>query len=341
MTKELDKYFNILCNNDYPEFINKYLTVKELTRLKGIGQFCGCDYTKIYNIKYWYSRYDHSIACALMTWNFTKDKVQTLAALFHDLGTPVFSHSIDFMLGDTINQESSELSVKDVIIASEDIKEILNEDNIDIDSVCDLKRYTIIENKKPKLFVDRLDGVFHTVLIWLNTWSIEQIEEVYKDIVVLYNEDKEQEIGFNSKEKAEKFCDAVHLFSMALQKNENKYILSYIASATKYLIDEKIIEYNDLYKLSEKEIVGKCRENIKSFIMFERATTVINSDKEPQEEYYISLETKKRTVIPLCEVDSKSIRINQISDKVQSYIETYNNFNEPKYCYINNILPFN
>ena len=34
-------------------------------------------------------------------------------------------------------------------------------------------------------------------------------------------------------------------------------------------------------------------------------------------------------------------KLDAISDKVQSYIETYNNFNEPKYCYINNILPFN
>jgi HD superfamily phosphohydrolase len=38
----------------------------------------------------------------------TKDKKQTLCALFHDLGTPAFSHVVDFMFNDPTNQASSE-----------------------------------------------------------------------------------------------------------------------------------------------------------------------------------------------------------------------------------------
>ena len=123
--EEIKKYYNILCNGNYPSFINKYLKVKELERLKEIGQFCGCDYNKLYNIKYWYSRYDHSIAVALMTWNFTKDKTQTIAALFHDLGTPAFSHCIDYLFGDSVKQESSEKSVFEIINKSIEIKKLL------------------------------------------------------------------------------------------------------------------------------------------------------------------------------------------------------------------------
>ena len=48
---EIKEYYMILCDNDYPDFIDKYINTKELKRLEGIGQFCGCDYTKIFNCK--------------------------------------------------------------------------------------------------------------------------------------------------------------------------------------------------------------------------------------------------------------------------------------------------
>lgn len=51
---ELRQYFDILCDGNYPFFIDKYLDTIELKRLKGIGQFCGCDYNKLFNMRYWY-----------------------------------------------------------------------------------------------------------------------------------------------------------------------------------------------------------------------------------------------------------------------------------------------
>ena len=42
---ELRNYLKLL-SKDYPDFIGKYILTNELQRLKGIGQFCGCDYTK-------------------------------------------------------------------------------------------------------------------------------------------------------------------------------------------------------------------------------------------------------------------------------------------------------
>ncbi len=43
---------------------------------------CGTLYTKVYNDKYFYSTLTHSIAVALILWNFTKSKEQTLSGLF-------------------------------------------------------------------------------------------------------------------------------------------------------------------------------------------------------------------------------------------------------------------
>lgn len=52
---------------------------------------CGCDYTNLFPRHEWYSNLDHSVGVALIIWNFTHDKKQTLAGLFHDIATPVFT----------------------------------------------------------------------------------------------------------------------------------------------------------------------------------------------------------------------------------------------------------
>ena len=52
-----------------------------MQRIGKIGYGCGTDYTKIFNNKFLYSNLEHSIAVALIVWNFTKDKKQTLARI--------------------------------------------------------------------------------------------------------------------------------------------------------------------------------------------------------------------------------------------------------------------
>ena len=87
-----------------------------LTRLKKVGYFCGMDYASehIYLFEYKISRYEHSLTTALLTWKFTKSKKQTIAALFHDVSTPCFSHVIDYMNKDYENQESTEEKTESV-----------------------------------------------------------------------------------------------------------------------------------------------------------------------------------------------------------------------------------
>ncbi len=68
---------------------------------------CGNDYTNLFPKHPWHSNLDHSVGVALILWNFTHDKKQTLAGLFHDIATPTFKHCIDFMIGDYQKQEST------------------------------------------------------------------------------------------------------------------------------------------------------------------------------------------------------------------------------------------
>lgn len=335
--KELKEYYNILCNGDYPYFIDKYFNTYELNRLKEIGQFCGCDYSKLYNIRYWYSRFDHSVATALITWNFTKDKVQTIAALFHDLGTPAFSHCIDFLLGDSINQETSEKSVKDIIINSKEINDLLISDEISVEYVSDVSMYPIIENKSPRLCVDRLEGVLHTVYIWLNTWSLNQFKRVYQELTVLTNEDNLPELGFKNVKSGELFFKAVYEYSIALQSNEDKYTMQYISDTLKRLIELNVIELNDLYKLSEESIIKLIKENDSTWNIFTKTTFLTKTNIKPKDVYYVSIETKKRYVIPLCNDKNIVARLDKVSDSTNELLINYNNFKDSKYSYIEGI----
>ncbi|MDD3048500.1 MAG: hypothetical protein PHQ89_00725 [Bacilli bacterium] len=341
LNKEIKAYFNILCDNDYPDFIDKYINTEAMQRLGGIGQFCGMDYTnlEIVKPKYWYSRLDHSIAVSLIVWNLTKDKIKTLTALFHDLGTPVFSHTIDYYLNDYINQESSELNIKDQIIKSNELVDLLNEDTVPFTDVSMPERYPILENSKPKLCADRLDGILHTLLIWGRFWPLKDVKKVYKDIIILKNEDNEEEIGFKTLKQCEKFFSGSYEYSILLQKNEDKLMMHFLGDIIKFAIDRNILSFENIYLLSEKRIIeliensgdNKLRE---MWHVFTTTSKLYSSNEIKPNTYCFSLDVKKRYVNPLCLNKDKIYRIVDISSKSKILLDKYMAFQDGKYAYI-------
>ncbi len=159
-----NEYLNLLIKNEIPNFLQKYLTVPSLIRLKNIGYFCGMDYASkhIYNFKEQISRYDHSLTVSLLTWKFTKDRKATIAGLFHDIATPCFAHVIDYMNKDYENQESTEEYTEEIIKNDEKLQKYLREDKLLSEDIINFKKYTIVDNDRPKLCADRLDGIILT-----------------------------------------------------------------------------------------------------------------------------------------------------------------------------------
>ena len=78
----MDAYLKLFIDKEYPFFLDKYLNTKTLLRLKGVTQFCGCDYTKLYSPRFLYTRYLHSLVVAHMTWHFTHDKKEAVVPYF-------------------------------------------------------------------------------------------------------------------------------------------------------------------------------------------------------------------------------------------------------------------
>ena len=132
----------------------------------------------VYDFSEYISRFAHSLTTALLTYKVTQDKTMTVAALFHDVATPCFSHVIDYMNEDYEKQESTEELTEDIIKNDKYLLKCLKEDNIDVDDVINFKKFSIVDNDRPKCCADRLDGVILTGIGWTKNISEEDIKNI-------------------------------------------------------------------------------------------------------------------------------------------------------------------
>ena len=248
------EYLNNLIISD--NFLDKYLESKALLRLKKVGYFCGMDYASkdIYDFPEYISRFDHSLDVALLTYRFTNNKKEAIAGLIHDISTPCFSHVIDYMNKDYSTQESTEEKTSDIVRSDKYLLNCLNEDKIDVDEVINFKKYSIVDNNRPKLCADRLDGVILTGMFWTKELNILDVKRIIDSLDIYLNEDNEKEIGFNNLEIAKKIIDVSNNIDRFCHSKEDNYMMELLANLTKYIIDNKYLHYEDLYYLNEEEV---------------------------------------------------------------------------------------
>lgn len=253
--KNIQEYIDMF--GDIPQFLEKYLKLRILTRLKKIGYFCGMDYASphIYMFEYKISRFDHSLTTALMTWKYSKDKKATLSALFHDVSTPCFSHVIDYMNKDYENQESTEENTESILRNCKSLKKLLKEDNISLEDILDFKKFTIVDNHRPKLCADRVDGLILTSLGWTKSLTMSEIQDILNGIKVMKNEDDEKELGVTTPELAIKLCDLNREIDILCHSNEDNYMMELLAEITRYAIDKNYITYDNLYEYTEEKLM--------------------------------------------------------------------------------------
>ena len=254
--KKLARYQKILCP-DFPDFLNKYLSLKILERLKGIGLLCGTDWTPLFHNRFYYSRYDHSLNCALIVWNWTRDKKKTLAALFHDVSTPAFSHVIDFKNGDALTQESTEDKNATMICADKDLAAALAQDGLAASDVCDYHKFSICDNEVPQLSADRLEYMFPSGAALEGWFSLRAIKRFYGDLFVAKAERGNLEFAFKTKKIALDHCRRILKIGYSLQRNKDKIAMELMARVVDAAIKCGALREEELWQLSEREIIGR------------------------------------------------------------------------------------
>ena len=239
-----------------PLFLDRYLYTPCLLRLKKVNYFCGMDNAskEIYPFKEKITRYDHSLSTALLTWKLTENVEATIAALFHDASTPCFSHVIDYMNKDYIVQESTEKFQEKILKKDLYLNNLLKKDKINIDNIINFKKHTIVDNNRPKLCADRLDGIILTGISWTQSIEKEDIDTIIDNIEIFTNEDNEQEIGFKDKDVAKKVYELSEEINDYTQSNVDTYMMELLANITRTAIEDKLITYEDIYDLNEDEL---------------------------------------------------------------------------------------
>lgn len=218
-------------------------------------------------------------------------------------------------------------------------KELVNyliEDGICLEELEQLKLYSILENKSPQLCTDRLDGVLHTCYIWLHAHSLEEIKEVYDHLIVSENEQGNKEIGLDDIVFAEKFVAMIFTYAKELQGNTDKYVMNYISEIVKLAVQKGLISLADLYVKKEEDIIHVFQKFFLSWNNFSNAESLVRTNEKP-EGFYVSLDVKKRNVIPLIKVNQEVKRIVEVSSLAEEIYFELNNYHDTDFAYVRKI----
>ena len=339
LNETIKSYYKIL-SEDFPDFLNEYINTPEMLKQAKISVSCGTIYSKMYN-QMWYSSLDHSIAVALIIWHFTKDKKQTLSGLFHDIATPVFKHSIDFMNKDYEKQESTEELTTKIISESKEIMTLLNRDGIKVEEVSDYHIYPIADNDTPCLSSDRLEYTLSNGLgATEKNWTLDDVKDIYDNIEIQKDEKGVEEVGFKDIAIAEKFVHTMSILSRLYRREKTLFTMQMLADIMKIMSDNNLINVAEMYILSEKEVIERIEKcNIRNisngFKTWKNSTDILTSEVAPEGKYFVNIEkVKKRYINPLVRYNNEYKRLKNISKKATNDINEALEYKTAKYVFL-------
>ena len=283
-----------------PGFIEEFAGVREMLRLKDIGMDCGCEYT---SFSLWkgispYRRYEHSLGVALIVYHFTGDIKQTVAALFHDIASPVFAHVVDFMNNDYLTQESTESETRKIIEGSDEIRQLLDKYGLTVDDVADYHLYPVADNDTPKLSADRLE---YTLVNMSRSLKVSDviITAIYKNLEVGINEHGEEELMFRDVQIARDFVLYALRNSRNYVSDEDRYSMERLARLLRKAVNENVITMEDLYT-TETEVIRKLQESelTREDWLEYCDMTVLEKSEDQYDDRWLKIDAKKRYIDP-------------------------------------------
>ena len=342
----ISEYHKILCPQR-PQFLDRYLKLPLLKRLEGVGLLCGTDWTQLYKNRFYYSRLDHSLGVALIIWNFTHDKAQTIAGLLHDVSTPVFSHVSDFRKGDALTQTATEEDNLSLVRSDRELARLLQEDGLTIEQVEDYHKYPVADNEIPQLSADRLEYMYPSGMALDGSWTLDTIRQTYQNLRVLKNENGIDELGFTDADIALEYCRHFCMIGHILQLNENKLTLHMLGQIMNMAVKQGVLCEQDFMNKSEQEIMDKLEhmealrqaqgphqgplsELTRLYRTFRTMTHIEHTDAPlPPEDYFcVSLKVKQRYINPLV-ADGK--RLYDCSAQARTLIDDFLTYTDTSY----------
>ena len=282
-----------------PDFLAPFLALPELERLRQVGMNCGCEYTafpRFQNLPE-SSRYHHSLGAALITRHFTRETAPTLAALFHDIATPVFAHTVDFLRGDYLRQEATEDGTGDLLRRSAALSDLLAPLGLRVEDVEDYHQYPVADNDSPRLSADRLEYTLRNILHYrFGTFS--DLQRFYNDLCVTA-EDGVTELAFRSLDTAREFAFTALRCSEIYVSPEDRYAMQRLSELLAMAIRRGVLAQEDLYGV-EPAVIKKLEadpETARAWSDYRALHEMITDESAPEADRRV-IRAKKRSIDP-------------------------------------------
>lgn len=316
----------VLYSAERPEWLDEFCALPEMQRLKYVGMNCGCEYTSFRRFRGLpkYSRYRHSVGVALIVWHFTGSMEQTLAGLFHDIATPVFAHTVDFLYGDYMAQEHTERRTGGLIRGSEGITRLLDKYNIDPDAVTDYHIYPVADNDSPHLSADRLEYTLGNLAAYTGRTAAE-LQAYYDALCVAVNEHGETELSFTDAGTAYRFAHDALKVSRIYVSDEDRYAMQMLSELLKLAIKKNVLRAEELY-LTEETVIERLLSDAETAGLWRGycALHEIVTDREAfPDGVWRVIGAKKRRIDPFVRGAGRLSEINaQFAGEIKDFMDT-------------------
>ncbi|MDF2590436.1 MAG: hypothetical protein K0S41_4279 [Anaerocolumna sp.] len=320
-----------------PTLLEQLANTTEMRRLSDIGMHCGCEYAKfpLYErASTPYNRLIHSIGVSNIVWHFTHDIKQAIAGLFHDIATPVFAHTIDFLQGDHLKQESTEDKTLLFIENSREITDLLKKHHICVEDASDYHKYPIADNDTPMLSADRLEYTIGNGFCVYNM-ELETLNGIYKDLTIAKNEHGTEELVFRSIDAAKKFTEISLRNSNFFVSDEDRFAMQYLADIVGFAVVKGVLAPSDLY-LTESDVIKKLYKDKQLSIMwksYSEISAVATSIEKSENRYSVNVSAKKRYINPLVLVNNTPTRLTDLDIGIRDQIQTFLNMDFNKWIF--------
>ena len=289
-------------HENIPDFLREFAATPPMERIRSVGMNCGCEYTNFPRFRELlpYSRYDHSLGAALIVWHFTHNREQALAALFHDVTTPVFAHVVDFLNGDHLRQESTEAGVAECLAASREVCALLEKYGIALEDIADYHRYPIADNDSPALSADRLEYTIGNLYNY-GFADLVTLRGFYNDLTVGTDERGVPELVFRTPAVAADFALAALNTARVYVADEDRFAMESLAILLRQAVERGVLTMADLWR-TEPEVIAKlladpvCAEAWRGY---RRYSCILRRDERPAEGIWLQVNAKKRWIDPL------------------------------------------